>query len=83
MVEETVPTACPICAGPTRPESVPVRVERRGRELMRLAVPARACDECGHLDVAEGVTEDLVAVLEARTLPGDDIIISDVPPGQG
>jgi hypothetical protein len=65
---------CPVCRAPTRATTIPVRVERGGREVLKLLVPARACKRCEHVQIDDEVTEDVVATLESHTEPGDDII---------
>jgi hypothetical protein len=70
---------CPVCRAATRATTIPVRVERGGREVLRLLVPARACVRCEHVQIADEVTEEVVATLEQHTEPGDDIVF----PGGG
>jgi YgiT-type zinc finger domain-containing protein len=65
---------CPVCEGPTAVTTIPVRVERGGREVLRLLVPARECGRCGHVAIDDEVTEAVVESLEEHTRPGDDII---------
>ena len=42
-------------------------------------MPARACVRCEHVQIADEVTEEVVATLEQHTEPGDDIVF----PGGG
>ena len=65
---------CPVCGGGTRVTTIPVRVERGGREVLKLLVPARVCERCGHVGIEDEVTEEVVATLEEHTEPGDDIV---------
>lgn len=66
--------ACPICGGAAAPIRVPVQVRRDGRQILRIEVPARACGECGYIDIADTAREQLIATLECETRPGDDIV---------
>lgn len=74
------PHPCPVCDAPTRPTTIPVRVERGGREVLKLLVPARACDRCEHVRIDDEVTEDVIATLEKHTEPGDDIVFPEGGP---
>lgn len=65
---------CPICAEATAPMAVPVQVRRAGRTVLSLEVPARRCEACGYVDIDDAARESLIATLEARTRPGDDIV---------
>jgi YgiT-type zinc finger domain-containing protein len=65
---------CPICRSETHAETIPVKVVRDGREILTLAVPARQCGFCDHQSIADEVIEEVLARLEAETLPGDDIV---------
>lgn len=65
---------CPVCRGATVATTVPVRVERRGREVLRLTVPARSCERCARVAFADEVIEEVVATLERHSEPGDDIV---------
>ena len=65
---------CPICGAGTAPTLVPVQVRRGGRLAFRLEVRARACPDCGYVDVSDTAREELIATLERRTQPGDDIV---------
>ena len=76
-MSETV--ACPVCKGPMRLTTIPVRVERDGREVLKLLVPARVCERCQHVGIEDEVTEEVISTLEQNTEPGDDIIF----PGGG
>lgn len=66
---------CPVCGGVTRATTIPVRVERGGREVLRLLVPARSCERCDHVQIEDEAVEETVATLEEHTLPGDDIVL--------
>lgn len=66
--------ACSICGGETAPILLPVQVRRGGRLVFRLEVPARLCEACGYVDVADSTREELIATLEDKTQPGDDIV---------
>jgi YgiT-type zinc finger domain-containing protein len=66
--------SCPICAGLAEPIRLPVTVRRQAQVVCRLEVPAWRCSECGHVDVEDERQEELIAALEARSLPGDDIV---------
>jgi YgiT-type zinc finger domain-containing protein len=66
--------SCPICGGLAEPIRLPVTVRRQGRTVCCLEVPARRCGECGHVDVEDERQEELIAVLERHSLPGDDIV---------
>jgi hypothetical protein len=74
------PQPCLVCGAHTRPTTIPVRVERGGREVLRLLVPARACERCEHVRIDDQVTEEVVATLESHTEPGDDIVFPDEGP---
>lgn len=67
-------TACPICAAPTSSLLVPIMVRRGGRVVFRVEAPARHCGECGHVEIDEATQEEVIATLERRTRPGDDIV---------
>lgn len=71
---------CSVCGAPTEPAIIPVIVRRDGLELVRLSVPAAACGECGWTSVTDEAREALVAELEDRTLPGDDIVFPEDSP---
>ena len=70
---------CTVCRAATRGTTIPVRVERGGREVLRLLVPARICQACEHVGIEDEVTEDVIATLEQHTEPGDDIIFPGGP----
>ena len=70
---------CPLCRGPTHATAVPIRVERGGHEILKILVPASACERCDHLAVDDEATEEAVAALERHTEPGDDIILPAGP----
>ena len=70
---------CPVCNAPTRVMTIPVRVERGGREVLKLIVPARVCERCEHVSIEDDVTEEVLSTLEQHSEPGDDIIF----PGGG
>jgi hypothetical protein len=76
-MSETV--ACSVCKGSTRLTTIPVRVERGGREVLKLLVPARVCERCQNVGIEDEVTEEVISTLEQNTEPGDDIIF----PGGG
>ena len=76
-MSQTVP--CPVCNAPTRVMTIPVRVERGGREVLKLIVPARVCERCEHVSIEDDVTEEVLSTLEQHSEPGDDIIF----PGGG
>ena len=76
-MSETVP--CPVCGAPTRVMTIPVRVERGGREVLKLIVPARVCERCEHVSIEDDVTEEVLSTLEQHSEPGDDIVF----PGGG
>ena len=76
-MSETVP--CPVCNAPTRVMTIPVRVERGGREVLKLIVPARVCERCEHVSIEDDVTEEVLSTLEQHSEPGDDIVF----PGGG
>jgi YgiT-type zinc finger domain-containing protein len=65
---------CPICRAQTTPTLLPVQARREGRVLLSLEVPVRRCEACGHVDVEDGVQDELIALLERRTRPGDEIV---------
>jgi hypothetical protein len=55
---------------------LPVSVRRVGVTVLHLDVPAWRCGECGYLEIEDAAREGLIAELEARTFPGDDIVFS-------
>lgn len=65
---------CPICRAQTTPVRLPVQARREGRVLLTLEVPVHRCEACGHVDVEDGVQDELIALLERRTQPGDEIV---------
>lgn len=66
--------ACPICGEGALPVAVPVSVRRGGRTVLRLEVPALRCESCGYVAIEEEVHEEVIAVLERHSEPGDDIV---------
>lgn len=69
------PYPCPLCSEPTRSSTIPVRVERRGREILELLVPTRVCTRCEHVAVEDETIQEVVATLELHTEPGDDVVL--------
>ncbi len=70
---------CPVCRARTRLTTIPVRVQRDGHEVLKLLVPGRQCERCEQVTFDDEVTDEVVAILEEHTQPGDDIIF---PGGQ-
>jgi YgiT-type zinc finger domain-containing protein len=68
--------ACPICHGDVRVATLPVTVQRPGRVVFRLQVPAWRCVECGYDDIEETDREQAIAALEKNSEPGDDIVFT-------
>lgn len=76
----TEESRCTVCGAAAVPAAVPVIVRRDGREVMRLDVPARACESCGWVDISDADTEACIATLERESQPGDEIVFpSDAP----
>jgi YgiT-type zinc finger domain-containing protein len=67
-------TACPICGTELEEDTIPIRVERHGQEVLRLMVPAQVCPTCEQVSFEDEMTEAVIAALEEHTEPGDDII---------
>lgn len=71
---------CPVCRGPTRPTTIPVRIRRAGEDVFKLLVPARLCVRCEEVSIEDEVTDEVVAALEEHTEPGDDIVFPEGGP---
>ena len=72
---DPLPTLCPLCGAASRSTHLPVRAERHGRTLVRLAVPVGSCTVCPWVGIDDEVLEGVLSELHKHTLPGDDIIL--------